>query len=60
MPYPDAATLLTDHAAARAAGIDKVSIYSLDGLAQQPGGEVSSPSSLVRVLNDGSGCETVP
>jgi len=35
MPYPDAATLLADHAAARAAGIERVSIYSLDGLVQQ-------------------------
>ncbi|MBI2894997.1 MAG: hypothetical protein HYY06_15690 [Deltaproteobacteria bacterium] len=35
MPYPDAETLLADHAAARAAGISTVSIYSLDGVALQ-------------------------
>jgi hypothetical protein len=34
-PYPDAATLLADHAAARAGGIDRVSVYSLDGVLQQ-------------------------
>ncbi len=32
MPYPDAATLVADRGAARAAGIDLVSVYSLDGL----------------------------
>jgi hypothetical protein len=30
--YPDAPALLADHAAVRAAGIDAVSVYSLDGL----------------------------
>jgi hypothetical protein len=35
MPYPDAPTLLADHAAARAAGVGRVSVYSLDGLVQQ-------------------------
>lgn len=35
MPYPDVATLRADQAAARAAGIGRVSIYSLDGIAQQ-------------------------
>lgn len=39
-PYPDAPTLLADVGAARAAGIDRVSVYSLDGVLQQadPGG----------------------
>lgn len=32
MPYPDAATLVADRGAARAAGIARVSTYSLDGL----------------------------
>jgi hypothetical protein len=35
MPYPDAATLLADHAAARAAGAHRVSLYSLDGILAQ-------------------------
>ncbi|MBI4700846.1 MAG: hypothetical protein HY744_06735 [Deltaproteobacteria bacterium] len=35
MPYPDASTLLRDHAAARAGGAGSISIYSLDGLLQQ-------------------------
>jgi len=34
-PYPDAATLLADTAAARAGGIDRVSVYSLDGVLGQ-------------------------
>jgi hypothetical protein len=33
MPYPDAATLVADRGATRAAGIERVSVYSLDGLA---------------------------
>lgn len=35
MPYPDAPALLADHAAARAAGVGTVSVYSLDGVLQQ-------------------------
>lgn len=34
-PYPDATTLLGDQAAARAAGVEPVSVYSLDGILQQ-------------------------
>lgn len=34
-PYPDAPTLLADLAAARAGGIERVSVYSLDGVLQQ-------------------------
>lgn len=34
-PYPDAPTLLADHGAARAGGIDRVSVYSLDGILEQ-------------------------
>ena len=43
-PYPDAATLLADQAAARAGGIQPVSIYSLDGVLQQddPGGWIDA------------------
>jgi hypothetical protein len=33
MPYPDAATLVADRGATRAADIARVSVYSLDGLA---------------------------
>lgn len=33
MPYPDAATLVADRGATRAADIERVSVYSLDGLA---------------------------
>jgi hypothetical protein len=36
MPYPDAATLRGDQAAAVAAGVRHLSIYSLDGLLAQP------------------------
>ncbi|MGE0547934.1 MAG: hypothetical protein AB7O24_00870 [Kofleriaceae bacterium] len=39
MPYPDAATLAADRAAARAAGVDRVSVYSLDGVVQMPSAE---------------------
>ncbi|MGE0872521.1 MAG: hypothetical protein AB7P03_28455 [Kofleriaceae bacterium] len=39
MPYPDAATLAADRAAARAAGVDRVSAYSLDGVLQMPAAE---------------------
>ena len=35
MPYPDAETLLADHAAARGSAVGSISIYSLDGLLQQ-------------------------
>jgi hypothetical protein len=34
-PYPDEATLLADVAAARAGGVDRVSVYSLDGVLEQ-------------------------
>ncbi len=33
MPYPDAATLVADRGATRAAGVERVSLYSLDGMA---------------------------
>jgi hypothetical protein len=36
MPYPDAATLVADRDAARGAGVDRISVYSLDGLLEQP------------------------
>jgi hypothetical protein len=35
MPYPDAETLLADHAAARGSSAASISVYSLDGLLQQ-------------------------
>lgn len=67
-PYPDAATLLADHAAAHAGGIARVSVYSLDGVLQQddpgawldaalpaevpPEGDAESLRGLVRSLLD--------
>ena len=35
-PYPDAPTLAADVSAARAAGLERVSLYSLDGILEQP------------------------
>ncbi len=35
MPYPDADALVADRAAARGAGVDRVSVYSLDGMIEQ-------------------------
>lgn len=39
MPYPDAPTFVADRGAARAAGVTRVSTYSLDGLAPLPAAE---------------------
>ncbi|MBI2893552.1 MAG: hypothetical protein HYY06_08360 [Deltaproteobacteria bacterium] len=68
MPYPDADTLLADHAAALFAGVSGISIYSLDGVVEQdepgawidaglepadpPAGDAESLRDLVRALLD--------
>jgi hypothetical protein len=67
-PYPDEATLLADVAAARAGGVDRISVYSLDGVLEQddpgawldaeraaetpPEGDADDLRGLVRTLLD--------